>query len=109
MIKSIQSNGRVFAPAILGAEPKFKHDCDLPCCAFHGRFWPSKSRPDFSYDVWISSSLSTGEGVLILRDGSKGEQYDCMPLDLAPAIPHMCDALALINLTDELIGNGEMK
>ena len=47
--------------------------------------------------------------MLILRDGSKGESYDSMPLDLAPMVPHMCDVLALINLTDELIGNGEMK
>ena len=108
MIKCIRSHGKVFAPAILGAEPKFKHDCDLPCCAFHGRFWPSKSRPDFSYDVWISSSLSTGEGVLILRYGP-GAEYEGMPLEVAALWPRMCDALALISLTDELIGNGEMK
>ena len=109
MIKCIRSHGKVFAPAILGIKPKFQHDCDGPCCAFHGRFWPDESKPQFSYDVWISSSVKTGEGVLILRDGSKGESYNSMPLDLAPMVPHMCDVLALINLTDELIGNGEMK
>lgn len=108
MIKCIRSHGKVFAPAILGIKPKFQHDCDGPCCAFHGRFWPEEGRPNLSYDVWISSSIKTGEGVLMLRFGPEG-QYQSVPLEIAPLWPDMCDVLALINLTDELIGNGEMK
>lgn len=110
-IKIVRSRGRMFAAAALGTEPKFRHDCDGPCCAFHGRFWPDQKIKDLSYDVWISSPISNDgiqESVMVLRKGDGGPEYRSFPLLLSEFFPTFGDALDIMRLTDDLIADGRI-
>lgn len=106
-IPVVRSKGRMFASAVLGAEPKFTHDCKDSCCAFHGRFWLNQELKAISWDVWISSPLhgSSTIGSLILRSGDDGPQYSSLPLDMGELCSPFAEVLGILRLTDDLIAD----